>query len=241
MALHSTLAVVLSMVKAELGKSLAATATAQDQNLYQLIDNQQQWLANEYDWATQAHWWDVDISTGNRFINVPSVNESGDTMLINLQRPVQLSRQWNIIWVPVEFGIHNRDYNYLNSELGVVLDPVQKWRLVGDTEFEVWPVPAGPQKLRFNGQGVLNSLKTTGVFAPTKTLDLDDLLVTYFTAARVAAKEKQADYQFLLTQATNRLNYLRASEPHNDTRTVIGHGGLTRRQIRAVPIVAVHG
>lgn len=237
----NTLANVLSMVKAETGKSLAASATAADQQLYQMIENQQNWLADEYDWATQAHWWDVNVVASNRFVNIPSTNELAAVMTINLRRPVSLFRQWNIIWVPLEEGIKDKDYNYINSDLGVVLDPVQKWRLNGTAKFEIWPMPASAQTIRWHGQGVVASLKTAAAFDPAKTLDLDDLLVCYFTAARILQKEKQADAQFMLTQATNRLSLLRASEPHSTERVVIGKGGMTRQQIRAVPIVAVHG
>lgn len=241
MATGNTLANVLSMVKAETGKSLAASATAADQQLYQMIENQQIGLADKYDFATQAHWWDVNVTTGNRFVNVPSVNELAATMVINLRRPIVLSRQWNAIWVLLDEGIKNSDYNYLNSDLNVMLDPVQKWRLNGSATFEIWPLPAGPQKIRFNGQGVVSTLRNTGSFDPTKTLDLDDLLVTYFTAARILTKEKQADAEVMLGFATTRLAELRAAEPHSTERVVIGKGGRTRKEIRAVPMVVVHG
>jgi hypothetical protein len=60
------------------------------------------------------------------------------------------------------------------------------------TRFEVWPVGTATQTVRFVGQRKVASLRTTGSLDPTKTLELDDRLVTFAVAVDILTGKDDA-------------------------------------------------
>src|SRR5512139_3744374 len=105
----TTLATLVTMLKAELGYSLDATATGKDVGLQQLLANKQMWLATEYDFPFLEHRWDLTCAAGSRFLNLPTTTSStadkGATLSINFERPVVVEAKYNDAWVPVDYGI----------------------------------------------------------------------------------------------------------------------------------------
>lgn len=237
MARGTTLANVLLALKGELGFSLTSgVAAASDQELYTLLDNKQKWLSSEYDWPFLKQQGDVSIVAGDRYLNVPTN--------INFERPVNVTTLWTTFWHPVLFGIGAPEYNALSSGDGGVpvynLNPVARWDWKpGDpSKFEIWPIPTQNQLVRFTGQAPLTSLKTTGAYDPTKTFDLDDMMVVFYAAAEKLASMKRQNAQAMLAMAESRFNRIRASYAHRTMPLVLG-GGLDRPYKRVVPIVAV--
>jgi hypothetical protein len=228
------------MLKGELGMALTANvAIAKDQELYTIIDNRQKWLWEEYDWPFLKARVDTVVTAATRYISLPSG--------VSLERPVRIETLWSTFWHPVQWGISEREYNALSSGDGSVpvmaYDPIQRvdWKPGDVTMLEIWPLPVTGQTLRINGQVPLNTLKTTGAYDPTKTLDLDDLCVVLFAAAKylqgspklaVAAKAKS-------DEAVAHLNKLRGSYYRREFPIVLG-GPMEKPKVRAVPMVVVH-
>jgi hypothetical protein len=252
MARNSTLKVVRSMVKSETGKSLATNAAAQDSEINQIIANVQQWLASEFDWPYLRSRWDVTITPGTRYISFPTVNEDNLTTAINFERAgdLRVYVKWNDVWQEVNYGINEEaEYNYIDSDTGQVLDPIQRWAFDDENKFEVWPLPASTSLLRFVGQRVLTELRTQYATLPitwndSATLDLDDLMVTYFAAGEYMTRANQAGIaKDLLARGAARMAQIRLTYPHREKPPTIVGGGSTldRRALRIVPLVVVGG
>jgi hypothetical protein len=217
----TTLANVLLMLKAEIGYTLTASvATADDQQLYRLIDNEQKRLAADFDWSFLDKYTDVAATVGSRNLTLPTT--------IVFERPTIVVRLFNTLWQEIGHGISEGEYNITNSDLGVRQDPIQRWRMNSDgTTFEVWPIPATAQTVRFHGQRPITSLQTAGAYDSAKTLDLDDLLVVLFVAANRLLRMKQQDGQLMLARAQARLQMLRVSSPTLFARDTILGGNAT--------------
>lgn len=224
----STLATALSLLKAELGYSLTANvATADDQIMYRQIDSEQKRLASDFDWPFLDKYADVAAPVGTRNLNFPGAS-------VVLERPLRVERKFNTLWQEIEHGIEDCDYNVSDSDLGRQMDPIRKWRLNSDgSTFEVWPIPGVAQTIRFHGQRPITSLLTASAYDPTKTLDLDDVLVVLFVAANRLSRTKQQDAALMLQRAQNRLQMLRVSGPPiTDRRTILGGDNGDRREDR---------
>lgn len=251
MARNTPLGSVLAMVKAECAKSLNTSATQQDVYIEQVIADTQSWLASEYDWPFLEARWDIVIPPGSRYIAFPTTDDVGLTTAVNFERAgsLKLFIKWNEIWQDVFYGIDEiQEFNYLDSDRGQVLDPVQRWKFDDEGNFEIWPMNAGTQTLRFTGQRTLTNLQSSAGPPPTwnasATLDLDDLLVTYFVAAEFAAREEQTEIaEELMKRAQNRLILIRATYPQREQPACIVGGGSTfdRRRLRIVPMIVVGG
>lgn len=251
MSRGTALSTLVTMLKAELGYSLDATATGKDAALKQLLSNKEQWLATELDWPFLEHRWDLACNSGSRYLNLPTVEASpgdeGASAAINFEREVRVEVLYNSRYWPVEYGIGAREYNIFNSDLqGQAMDPIQRWRFATDTseaananQVEIWPVPVTAQTLRFTGQRALLTLAVDADKA-----DLDDTLLVLFCAAELLANLDQNNAQLVAGRAQERLRKVMGNYPSRK-RTISFNGGdggsLKRKDIRAVPIVAVHG
>jgi len=239
------------MLKAETGKSLQTTSTTQDAEQNQIIADTQQWLSSEYDWPFLKARWDVTVAKGSRYISFPTVDDDGLTTAINFERAGQLKVyvKWNNVWQEVPYGIREmEEYNYIDSDRGMVLDPIQRWMFDDQGKFEVWPMPASATTIRFVGQRVMTDLRATVGPPPTwndnALLDLDDLMVVYFAAAEYSVREEQHDMaKYYLEAGQNRMAQVRATYPLIERPATIVGGGATfdRRALRVVPMVVVGG
>lgn len=244
------LSTVLYKIKAELGKSLDTPSTAEDSKIYQLIESVQQELADSYAWGFLKSRWDSFLQPGQRFQPYPTTlspqgGSASATFAIDLNRPFRMEVKWNNNWQPVLYGIDEEpEFNYLDSDRGMVLDPVQRWQQSDETQFEVWPLPASPANVRFIQSRALTSLQTGATVPPTwnpnALVDLDDLLVVYHVATKLAAFEKKANAQLLSSEAGARLKQLLGANPIRSEIITIGRGQpADRKAIRLVPLVLV--
>ena len=210
--------------------SLLALATARNQDL----------LSTQYDWPFLEERWDVQIvpyptSPSNptsfqpwRYYNYPTIDEDNVTVAINLERPLRTWVWWTNAWLPVEYGIGVDQFNWRNSDGNPpnggnppeTLDPIQRWQDNDQNQFEIWPIPSSNQIFRFVGQRVLNSLITYASQSGTSdsvtpnwnaTLDLDDELTVFSTAAELLKEKNSAQWQTIAAAAQNRMAYVRAS------------------------------
>ena|SRR5271157_4195492 len=249
----TVLSVVRSMVKTETAKSLQTTSTSQDAEINQLIYNTQSVLAGLYTWPFLKTRWDSSIPVGlaGRYTTFPTTTNLGTANIgINFEHfsALLFETKWNQVWQPVVYGIDDYpEFNYLDSDRGQVLDPIQRWQFSDEWKFEVWPLPASVATVRFTGQRQLTELRTTPLTNPitwndAALLDLDDILVSLFTAAEYLKRQKSSAAGDVKSRATERLNVVRAGYPVRTTTCVIGRGSpLGQKAIRLIPLVMVGG
>lgn len=267
MSRNTPLSVVRYYVKAESFQNLDSTSSSDDSRLNQLIANVQRQLATSYDWAFLKKRWTFELGAGARYVSFPTVDDSGVTGSPSFDRPEKLMIKYASIWQPIEYGIsEDPEFNYLDSDENQVLDPVQRWQFYDENKLEVWPLPASTQTLRYIGQRQLtplNDVETLGtpgggvvavpgggtvvippggsVWNDNATLDLDDLLVTYYTAAEWLGEEN-SKYKGLMSKAQSRLVALRGTNLSRTRTLIIGRDLFPNRQLlRQVPIVLVGG
>ena len=201
MARGTTLANLLTMLKAELGYALTAgVAASEDTRLKYLLAYHQKWLAGQYDWPFLKRTGDVLLDAGDRTATIPST--------LDTNRSVQVSVLDKTVWRPLTYGIAAEDLTIWNSDDGDTSDPILKWQYATDTTFEVWPRPASDTTVRFAGMKKLSALA-----GDSDTADLDDLLIVLFAAADVCAGQNKPDSQAKLARAQAHLQNLKASHP----------------------------
>lgn len=207
MARGSTLATIVSMVKAELFlDDSAEVSPGGDATIKVQIATQQKWLALKHHWPFLDLESTVSLVAGTRHYAFPS---SPNTL--ELGKAVEAHCYFGELWNEVDYGISPEHYNSLNPALDQRCDPVTRWQMInvgGVLKFEVWPLPATAMTFRFRGQRVLGALTSDA-----HTADLDDLLIAQFTAAKLATRMKGADAQALLSQALDTLRELRRGYP----------------------------
>lgn len=207
MARGTALSVLYTMLQSKIGANTSFTATKA--RYYQLISDKQKWLASEYDWPFLEERFDVPIPSQSRYVSFPTMDNVGDTGAMNLERPYKVEVKWNLIWSELQYGIGSEQFNYLDSDVpGNIQDPIQRWRWSEANQFEIWPINATAQLVRFTGQRALDAL-----VVDTDTADLDDEMLVLFVAADILMRSKQSDAQACLQQASERLRAIRASYP----------------------------
>jgi hypothetical protein len=206
---NNTLANALKMLKGELGITLTSgVGTAQDQELYTLLDLKQQWLAGEFDWPFLQVDKDVTVAAQARYATLPTSSQ------LDFSRQFATNVMFSTKWKEVVYGIGIEQYNTFSSGDGgvaaVYLDPIERWRYDNDgTEFEVWPRPVAAQTFRFSGMRPLTSLKSANAYLDTLTLDLDDIMVVMFCAAEKLSRLKPEQAKLKLDIANQRIKTIK--------------------------------
>lgn len=236
MARQTLLSALRTMLKARVGVSLNIAA-AQDAMFNQLLADFQKWLAGRYDWPFLEARFDSNVAANGRYVDFPTNDIMAQTVTMNLERPYKAEVKWNELWSLLEYGIGTPEYNYLDSDLaGQIQDPIQRWQWRTQAKYEVWPMPATAQTIRFTGQRNVAAL-----VADSDEADLDDELIVLGVAARVLMRSKQKDAGFVQSMFTEQLTRLRASYPGRPKGIVFGEADLSRDELRrVVPIAIAH-
>lgn len=237
MARLTALSVLYTMLQRKLGENTTQTNT--QARYYGLISDKQKWLANEYDFPFLEDRFDVAVGPGARYLSFPTIDNEGVTVAMNLERPYLVERFWANQWNVMDYGIGSEEFNYLNSDQGVAMDPIQRWRWSQESQFEIWPITVGSQVVRFTGQRALDALTSAN-----DTADLDDEMLVLFVAGDLLMRSRQADAESCLTQAVARLNAQRGSYPNRPKGCNLAGDGSQRRlsgECRLVPMIAIHG
>ena len=233
----STIQDIYALLQSKVGAQAENTSTKA--RYYKLIASKQQQLATRYDWPFMEVRFDAAVAANGRYVNFPSVDTQGGTLGLMHERPIRAEVFWTNKWMPLEYGIGSKEFNYLNSDqVGQRMDPIQRWRWSASGQFEVWPMPTTAQTVRFTGQRVLARLTTDG-----DTADLDDELLALAVAADLLVRAKQPDAGFMLQQYEQRLKEVRAAYPTYPKKVVFGGGCDEDRhtQNRRLIPVAIHG
>lgn len=244
MARGVSLADLVQKLKAEIGYSQDISIVS-DAELKNLLSNKQQWLSTEFDFPFLEQRWDLNVQPSSRYLQLPTIagGPTSDVVAINFERPVLVEVFYNNLWEPVLEGIGSQEYNYLNSDQGIGLDPIMRWRMASDTSdvpansIEIWPMPQTPQIIRFTGQRVVSFLQ-----GDTDLCDLDDMMLVYFVAGEKLTRLNQADAQLKLAQANRRLLQTKATYPKRDCTVVLGRNAMNGGHWQKnVPLVVVAG
>lgn len=238
--LNATLAATLTVLKAAMRTNLTV-GTADDAILYQAIETQQEWFASVYDWNVLRDEWQVAniaAGSGGRFSAFPTADVNGVTAEINFDRPLVASVKFSSKWRELGYGIGLNEYNTYNSEVDEAQDPIMRWGYKkGDTtKFEIWPLGASPQTVRFVGQRKVNSLRTSGSFVTTKTLDLDNRLIAYAVAVDMLTGREDPGAKSVQEKLNALWQVLRSSESKTTSSFTVGEGARQQQQKRITPI-----
>lgn len=236
MATGTALSDLRDMLKGELSSdSDSDISPGGDEILDAQLATQQKWLALRYDFSDLNLRPEFNVVPGTRYYNFPSGIETA--------RKIRIESYWSNLWYDVTPGILLMNYNTLNPELNMRLDPVIRWQKYradanSPVQIEVWPLPASATRLRLNGQMILPAL-----VEDTDICVLDDLLIVQWTAAKLLAKMKSSDAGAMLQQAQVTLKQLLGAD--NSPSQVFSMGGSPRgaqrhRDRSTIPTVAVN-
>ena len=236
MARGQLLSSVRALLKAELREAQETNSTLDAEFNYALA-NKQKDLALAYDWSFLKHDWDLSAGVGSRYLNIPTSDTRAQSVAINFERPVCVTRKWGTVYEEVDYGIGYEQYS-IREGTSQLLDPILRWQLVTNSneasnpdQVEIWPSPATSQTLRFTGQRVVQSLS-----ADSDKADLDDLLLVYFVAADYFLLREATNASLALKKASDHLMKLRASYPRTDQEFVFGGEMPGREKIKLVAI-----
>ena len=208
MARGTSLSQLRDQLRAEIGASpnpAMGTNAVHQMNL--LLARTQERLWADFDWPLFSVSRDIELKDGQRYYAFPNSLDFG--------RINQTEVKYSGVWRPMEYGIGNADYNFMDSDEGERQDPALKWSTYeGGTQFEVWPIPASDDMtLRFTG-----IRKLAPLIADTDVCELDDHLLTLYAAAELLSHNKSPDAPAKLNLAN--VHYARL-------RGLSGKGGLT--------------
>lgn len=224
MALGTALSTLRTLLKSEIGNDLSVQ-TALDTGFMQLFILGQRDLADRFDWPHLKKRVDVGIDANSQYATLPN---------LNFERPVRVATEYNGRWLPVNYGIDEKEYNLYDFADDETSEPISKWQRYSGaegtwTQFEVWPVPGSGQVMRFVGQQ-----RVVDFTGENSVAYLDDLLLVYWVAATYLTRIKNPQAQIAWAKVTERMSQLRRNAPRRSGWTVIGGGTPVRRR----PIVA---
>lgn len=182
------------------------------ENVAQVIKRNYEVLYADYDWPFLSILREdcyVTLNAGQRYYDFPD-HIDVDTL------KGMVTRMGNV-WTPVTYGISLATYNMIDSETDKRADPVLKWSVRNDQQFEVWPIPAS--------NGNLVGFEGKQKFVPlTKDSDrclLDSTLIVLFSAAELIEATGGKDAASKKQMASARLGKLRARTAAK-SRCIIG-------------------
>jgi hypothetical protein len=215
---------LVTLLKAEL-RDAQETNTALDAELTYVLKNHEKHLCNAFFWPFLEDKWELTLSPGDRYRDVPTGNIRGISATINFEQPISVAVKFNTFYQPVTYGIGVDEMNASDSGATppMTRDPVQRWSLDTNTsdssnpnQIEVWPMPASTQIIRFTGQ----RQPIQGIYA-----DLDDLLLVYSTAAEYLTDRENAKAPQVVAKTQRHLIRLRQGYPARTCPPVILGGG----------------
>ena len=229
MARGDTLGELVEMLRAECRITTSvAQGQANENYLKQLIRRYYEQLYDDYDWPfmrilkANAR---KTMAAGSRYYDFPTT--------INVER---IERLWYLdgsVWVPLKRGIGPEQYSVHDSDGDERADPVLRWEIYSDSQFEVWPLPSSTGTVWVDGIKKKNEL--TG---DSDTCDLDGNMIILFAAAEVLSATNQKDAQAKLQAAQGRRDQLRGRLAASEDDFVMGGetGGDPRRspEVRVV-------
>lgn len=194
----------LTVIKQARMESKRSTSTALGQNeaegILHLVNRFYEWLWFDYNWPFLKIWADKAILAGEYRYDCPAE--------IDLERIEQVYTSHGGKWIPVDRGISPMTYNESNVENDERTEPILRWdirEVDGSTpQIVVWPLPSANTTLRIVGRR-----KFVRLVNQTDVCRLDDILVSMFAGAQLAAGDERKDAQSILEAAKKHYNTLK--------------------------------
>jgi hypothetical protein len=220
-----TLTELLSDLKAECGYSQnAAHGINNRDSLVQVLKRTQRRLWSDWDWMHMRVSRDIQLNAGQRYYNCPDdlPYERIDTA------EVKFGGQW----MPLCFGINERQYSVYDPRVDERSWPVQRWDVAEDPAdtlgtpdnrgmIEVWPLPSDSGSAPSPTVDLEGWIRFTGIrFLRPFTMDshrcdLDGDLIVLFAAAEILQRDRKDDAQAKLQAATKLYMMLRGNQEKN--------------------------
>lgn len=144
------------------------------------INRVERQMASEHEWPMLHFEQDVTVPADARFVSFPDDIRPVDVQSVY----VQFGQEW----LRVVSGIAAAERSIYTNDMRAT--PIARWEITADADrqFEVWPIGAVPQILRFSGQRAVGVMKDEN---DTCTLDADVIVLR--VAAEMLARERQED------------------------------------------------
>lgn len=212
MARGTTLGQLVTMLREECGH---ATSAALGQNtlprMKRVLQRTQEVLWIDHAWPHMRAYREEPLQAGQNIYTFPTD--------LAFDRIENVHVRWDDTWRPVVYGIELDHYNAQDPELDDRDDPVLRWQVVEDGQYEVWPLPAtNGTRLRFEG-----IRKLAPLIGDADRADLDDNLLVLFAAGEILAKQKGGDAQGKINAAGRLYNQLKGVQSKS-TMFVMGGG-----------------
>lgn len=144
MARHKQLRHLLESFFLDAGLSnKPASNTFERERIRHMLNRAYDSLWDAFDWPFKRTDINVPLVPGQRTYDFP--REMG---IDGVERAFV---QYSQTWYPIQRGIDVTMFNTFDTLRRERSDPVQRWDAFGDQQFEVFPVPASPQCIRFSG------------------------------------------------------------------------------------------
>ena len=180
---NQTLGQIKASLRSELRQSSnPAVAQSGDHILVAAIEAAVSMIHATHSWPHMRAREDVALEAGSYLYDWPAG--------MDYENVEKVSYKFNTIWLPVLlFTDDDETYNIFDTEAGVRSDPVLRYRIVnGDTQLEVWPIPASPGILRIKGL-----LRPPELSSDTVRVPFDDILVAKIAAAQCARSKDERE------------------------------------------------
>lgn len=181
-----TLADLREEVLIEAGFSTdAGHSVFSEQRLNQMINRTERLIAVQYEWASLNFEEDVTVPANTRYVDLPD--------LLTFTMIDRVTVAFGSEWIEVKHGIGDRERSLYNETQRAT--PIQRWEVVapGNEEFEVWPVGATAQTLRFSGSKAFGTMEKD-----TDTCTLDADVIVMRVAAQILGRDNKEDAALLL-------------------------------------------
>jgi len=212
MARGKTLQELLVSLKKEIGYVASpAVGDSVEPALIELLQRTQENLYEDHDWSFLLGHHYKTINAGQNKYDFPKT--------INLDHINWCRVLFDSQWVGVDYGITLDEYNIYNPLNDERADPIQRWIIADDDQFEVWPMPSQATTVCFYGKQALKPM-----FDLNDRATLDDRLIVLFSASEWLSgdKTKQDRARSKLGYAQQRLAKLKGNLSKNRVTDLTG-------------------
>ena len=245
MARNVSLGSLVDQVRAEAGHSLNPAQGRQVRDaLVSILQRTQEVLWDDYDWPHLRVFRNIPLCAGQRYYDPPAD--------VKIDRIIKVEVRFGLQLMELSTNLSGADYSMFNSDIGIRSWPVQKWLIVENEQFEIWPIPAQngdttmlgaapayPLLSNTASPGSLEGvLRVTGIRSLRKladdsdTCDLDGRLLVLFTAAEILARDGAPEAKQKLQEANVFYSRLKG---RSDKATMFVLGGGTPTAAQAGP------
>ena len=217
MARGTSLGILINDLRAEVGHSLQPSlGKATRDVLINQLQRVQRRLWDDYNWNFLKVRRDLSINAGQRYYDLTSD--------IVFERITRVETKHGDNWTKLHYGIGSDEYNQYDSDADERSTPIRRYDNFENNQIEFFPVPANNSQANGMDSVRIHGIRNLSAFvAESDTADLDDQLIVLFAASEILARQKQADAQQKLAQAT--AHYARLKARNAKTETFVIGGG----------------